>query len=75
MRWPVERANSWMSNFGQLRRNTYCFIHHRVDQIALAVAIVITVNLVKWADPWSPATLPIGARFMSTIQRQPELVV
>ena len=56
MRWPVERANSWMSNFGQLRRNTYCFIHHRVDQIALAVAIVITVNLVKWADPWSPAT-------------------
>lgn len=22
LRWPVERTNSWMSNFGQLRRNT-----------------------------------------------------
>jgi hypothetical protein len=22
MRWPVERTNSWLSNFGQLRRNT-----------------------------------------------------
>ena len=21
-RWPVERTNSWLSNFGQLRRNT-----------------------------------------------------
>ena len=56
MRWPVERTNSWMSNFGQLRRNTDRFIHHRLDQIALAVALVITVKLVKWADRWSPAT-------------------
>ena len=54
MRWPVERTNSWMSNFGQLRRNTDRFIHHRLDQIALAVALVITVKLVKWADRWSP---------------------
>ncbi len=22
LRWPVERSNSWFSNFGQLRRNT-----------------------------------------------------
>src|SRR5438128_6363436 len=21
MRWPIERTNSWLSNFGQLRRN------------------------------------------------------
>ena len=54
MRWPVERTNSWMSNFGQLRRNTDRFIHHRPDQIALAVALVITVKLVKWAHRWSP---------------------
>ena len=53
MRWPVERTNSWMSNFGQLRRNTDRFIHHRLDQIALAVALVITVKLVKWADRWN----------------------
>ena len=56
MRWPVERTNSWMSNFGQLRRSTDRFIHHRLDQIALAVALVVTVKLVKWADRWSPAT-------------------
>ena len=31
MRWPVERTNSWLSNFGQLRRNTDRFIHHRID--------------------------------------------
>lgn len=54
MRWPVERTNSWMSNFGQLRRNTDRFIHHRLDEIALAVALVITVKLVKWADRWNP---------------------
>ena len=30
MRWPVERTNSWLSNFGQLRRNTDRFIHHRL---------------------------------------------
>ena len=56
MRWPVERTNSWMSNFGQLRRNTDRFIHHRLDQIALAVALVITIKLVKWADRWNPTT-------------------
>jgi transposase len=56
MRWPVERTNSWMSNYGQLRRNTDRFIHHRLDQLALAIAAVITIKLVKWADRWSPAT-------------------
>jgi transposase len=56
LRWPVERTNSWMSNFGQLRRNTDRFIHHRLDQIALAVALVITVKLVKWANRWNPTT-------------------
>ncbi len=28
MRWPVERTNSWLSNYVQLRRNTDRFIHH-----------------------------------------------
>ena len=54
MRWPVERTNSWMSNFGQLRRNTDRFIHHRLDQLALAIALIITIKLVKWSDRWSP---------------------
>lgn len=55
MRWPVERTNSWMSNFGQLRRNTDRYIHHRIDQLNLAIAAVITIKLIKWADRWNPA--------------------
>ena len=58
----VERTNSWMSNFGQLRRNTDRFIHHRLDQISLAGALVITVKRFKWADRWSPTTWPIAER-------------
>ena len=54
LRWPVERTNSWFSNFGQLRRNTDRFNDHRLDQINLAVALILTVKLIKWADRWSP---------------------
>jgi transposase len=54
MRWPVERTNSWLSNFGQLRRNTDRFIHQRLAQFALAIACIITVKLIKWADRYSP---------------------
>lgn len=53
MRWPVERTNSWFSNFGQLRRNTDRYIAHREAQIALAVAPILTVKLVKWAKRWN----------------------
>lgn len=56
MRWPVERTNSWLSNFGQLRRNTDRFIHHRLDAIALAIALVVTIKLIKWADRFKMAT-------------------
>ena len=52
MRWPVERTNSWLSNFGQLRRNTDRFIPHRLAQLALAVALIIAVKLVKCAKRW-----------------------
>lgn len=38
LRWPVERTNSWLSNFGQLRRNTDRRTNHRLAQLALAVA-------------------------------------
>lgn len=54
LRWPIERTNSWLSNFGQLRRNTDRFIHHRLAQFALAVTLIITVKLIKWADRWNP---------------------
>jgi transposase len=53
MRWPVERTNSWLSNFGQLRRNTDRFPAHRLAQLALAIVLIVTVKLVKWADRWN----------------------
>ncbi len=56
MRWPVERTNSWLSNFGQLRRNTDRFIHQRLEQLALAITLIIVVKLIKWADRWNPST-------------------
>ncbi len=53
LRWPVERTNSWFSNFGQLRRNTDRHPEQRLGQIALAVALILTVKLVKWAKRWT----------------------
>ena len=50
----MERTNSWFSNFGQLRRNTDRFVHQRLAQIDLAVALILTVKLTKWAHRWSP---------------------
>ena len=56
MRWPVERTNSWFSNFGQLRRNTDRFTVQRLGQIAPAIALILTVKLVKWAKRWNDQT-------------------
>ena len=54
MRWAIERTNSWLSNFGQLRRNTDRKPRHRLAQLALAIALIITVKLIKWRNRWSP---------------------
>lgn len=32
LRWPVERTNSWLSNYGQMRRNTDRRPEHRRAQ-------------------------------------------
>lgn len=53
MRWPVERTNSWLSNFGALRRNNDRKISHRVAQLALAIALILTIKLIDWRDRWS----------------------
>jgi transposase len=50
MRWSVERTNSWLSNYGQLRRNTDRFTTHRLAQLALAIVLIITVKLIDVAD-------------------------
>ena len=44
-------------NFDQLRRNTDRFNSHRLAQFALAVALIITVKLVKWANRWEQMAL------------------
>jgi len=59
MRWPVERTNSWLSNFGQLRRNTDRKIVHRLAQYALAVTFLLTAKLIDWRNRWSPVVAPI----------------
>ena len=38
LRWPIERTKSWLSNFGQLRRNTDRSTTDRLAQLNLAVA-------------------------------------
>ena len=52
MRWPIERANSWLSNFGQLRRNTDRRALHRLAQLALAITLLLAAKLIDWRDRW-----------------------
>ena len=59
MRWPIERTNSWLSNFGQLRRNTDRRIIHRLAALALAITVIITAKLIDWRNHWSPQSHPI----------------
>ena len=59
LRWPVERTNSWLSNFGQLRRNTDRKPAHRLAQLALAVTFLLTAKLIDWRNRWSPDLSPI----------------
>jgi len=44
-RWPVERTNSWLSNYGQMRRNTDRRAAHRSAQLALVIAILLISKL------------------------------
>jgi transposase len=59
LRWPVERTNSWLSNYGQLRRNTDRKPEHRLAQFALAVAFILTAKLIDWRNRWSQTPSPI----------------
>jgi hypothetical protein len=54
LRWPIERTNSWLSNFGQLRRNTDRSVTHRLAQLALAVVLLLTAKLIDWRNRWTP---------------------
>jgi hypothetical protein len=64
LRWVVEGTNSWLSNYGQLRRNTDRCALHRHAQLCLAVAIIITAKLIDWRNRWSPDSRPIPSRML-----------
>ena len=59
-RWKIERANSWLSNFGQLRRSTDRKAIHREANMDLAVALLLTIKLVKWKQRYG-AVIPAHA--------------
>ena len=59
LRWTVERTNSWLSNFGQLRRNTDRKSIHRRAQFGLAVVLLVTAKLIDWRNRWSPPQVDI----------------
>ncbi|WP_423919185.1 transposase [Candidatus Poriferisodalis sp.] len=54
LRWTVERTNSRLSNYGQLRRNTDRRPEHRLAQLALAVTLIITIKLIDHRNRWQP---------------------
>ena len=59
LRWIVESTNSWLTNYGQLRRNTDRHSYHRHAQLCLATTIIITIKLINWRDRWHPTSPPI----------------
>lgn len=54
LRWIVEATNSWLSNYGQLRRNTDRKTCHRHAALCLATTVLIVGKLLTWRDRWSP---------------------
>jgi hypothetical protein len=50
LRWVVESTNSWLSIYGQLRRNTDRRTRHRHAQLCLVVALLITARLIDWRN-------------------------
>jgi hypothetical protein len=42
-----------------MRRNTDRKISHRLAQLALAIAIILTAKLIDWRNRWTPDLSPI----------------
>jgi len=59
MRWVVESTNSWLSNYGQLRRNTDRQNRHRHAALCLATTVIIIGKLIDHRDRWNPDSAPI----------------
>lgn len=54
LRWIVEATNSWLSNYGQLRRNTDRKSRHRHAALCLATTVLIVGRLLDYRNRWSP---------------------
>lgn len=59
LRRPVERINSWLSNFGEPCRNNSRKAAHRLSELALAAAFLLTAKLIDRRNRWSLDVLPI----------------
>jgi len=59
LRWIVEAANSWLTNYGQLRRNTDRRNHHRHTALQLVTTVIIVSRLLDHRDRWQPESRPI----------------
>ena len=56
LRWIVEATNTWLSNYGQLRRSTDRRERHRHAALRLATAVLIIGRLLDYRNRWSPTT-------------------
>jgi hypothetical protein len=54
LRWIVEATNTWLSNYGQLRRSTDRRERHRHAALRLATAVLIIGRLIDYRNRWSP---------------------
>jgi len=59
LRWIVEAANSWWSNYGQIRRSTDRTNIHRHTALQLATTVIIIGRLLDYRNKWSPDSRPI----------------
>jgi hypothetical protein len=50
----VEGTNSWLTDYGQLRRNTDRQTRHRHAQLCLVVVLPITAKLIDWRESLEP---------------------
>jgi len=51
LRWPVERTNSWLSNYGQMRRNTDRKVIHRLRSARSCRGVLAHGEAHRLAEP------------------------
>jgi transposase len=59
LRWIVESTNSWLSNYGQLRRSTDRKNIHRHAHLCLVTTLIITARLIDRHHQQTPQPAPI----------------